>query len=230
MFNKLYNLIISDVSRLCYRNCLLFFPAGSRILDVGIGNGVMLEDNHALIKDKNFQITGLDINNKYIKHCQKLTEHYGLQDQLQVMYQSVFDFVPQKHDLYDFVLFGMSFMLLPEQGKILERAKTWIKPEGHIVFFQTMFKSRSTFLELIKPKLKYVTSIDFGQVTYEDEFFELLEHRNITVNEDRLLQSKWFKGEYRMIVSQPQVNRKHKVAQTCAEQETLSELNPISQS
>jgi len=41
MRNYLYKLIIDDVTDICYRNSLDYFPSGSRILDVGIGNGIM---------------------------------------------------------------------------------------------------------------------------------------------------------------------------------------------
>jgi hypothetical protein len=30
------------------------------------------------------------------------------------------------------------------------------------------------FSEYIKPKMKYLTTIDFGKITYEDEFEKLL--------------------------------------------------------
>ncbi len=229
MFNNLYNWIISDVTRLCYKHCLHFFPPDSRILDVGIGNGVMLENNHGLIKAKNLQITGLDINLKYINHCYKLIEHYRLQDQLQVLHKSVFNFEPGSQDGFDYVLFSMSFMLLPKQEKVLDRARKWLKPGGQLVFFQTMFKSRSHLLEFIKPKLKYVTSIDFGQVTYEDDFFELLQSKKISIFEDWLLQSKWFKGEYRMIVTQPQENFQKQYAPSRSKEESVSEFRPASQ-
>lgn len=39
MRNYLYKLIIDDVTDICYKNCLDYFPPESKILDVGIGNG-----------------------------------------------------------------------------------------------------------------------------------------------------------------------------------------------
>ena len=53
MINYLYKLIIDDVTHMCYQNCLEYFPAGSRILDVGIGNGIMIRRYHDLIRSKN---------------------------------------------------------------------------------------------------------------------------------------------------------------------------------
>lgn len=56
-------------------------------------------------------------------------------------------------------------------------------------------------MDFIKPKLVYFTSIDFGKVTYENDFFSLLDKNNIYVSEDRMIKKEWFKGEYRMIVA-----------------------------
>ncbi|HPQ60273.1 MAG TPA: hypothetical protein PLR43_02005, partial [Syntrophales bacterium] len=50
-------------------------------------------------------------------------------------------------------------------------------------------------------RLKYVTTIDFGRVTYEKDFFKLLRGRDLAVLEDRLLKREWFQGEYRLIVA-----------------------------
>ena len=64
-----------------------------------------------------------------------------------------------------------------------------------------MFQDRSPFMEFIKPKLKYLTTVDFGRVTYDDGFFELLKKKMLTIDEDRHIKREWFKGEYRLIIS-----------------------------
>jgi hypothetical protein len=58
-------------------------------------------------------------------------------------------------------------------------------------------------MEFIKPKLKYVTTVDFGRVTYNDGFFDLLKKKKLNIVEDRLIKREWFKGEYRLIISSP---------------------------
>ena len=72
MKNQLYKLIIDSVTNYCYKNCLEYFTPDSTILDVGIGNGVMLKNYHMLIKDKTLKITGIDINKSYLNHCDSL--------------------------------------------------------------------------------------------------------------------------------------------------------------
>jgi hypothetical protein len=58
-------------------------------------------------------------------------------------------------------------------------------------------------MEFIKPKLKYVTTVDFGRVTYDEGFFDLLRKKKLNIDEDRLIKKEWFKGEYRLIISSP---------------------------
>ena len=86
---------------------------------------------------------------------------------------------------------------------MLDRVKKWLKPGGKILFSQTMFKEKMGLMEFIKPKLKYVTTIDFGEVIYENDFFNLLKSKELVVVEDRLIKKNWFKGEYRMIITTP---------------------------
>ncbi|OPL11633.1 MAG: hypothetical protein AVO39_04765 [delta proteobacterium MLS_D] len=204
MLNYLYKLIIDDVTDICYGNCLDFFPRNSRILDVGIGNGIMLETYHRLIKLKNLDITGIDVNRHYLKHCQKMIHRHGLEDSVHIHNTAVESYIPPGNEYFDFVLFSMSFMLFDDQHYVLERIRPWLKPGGEVVFFQTMFKNHSFFLDVVKPRLKYITTIDFGRVTYEDTFYALLSKKDMTVTEDRLLKREWFNGEYRLIVSAPE--------------------------
>jgi len=56
-------------------------------------------------------------------------------------------------------------------------------------------------MEFIKPKLKYFTTIDFGEVTYVKDFYALLDKKKLSVSHDRLIKKEWFGGEYRMIAA-----------------------------
>lgn len=203
MFNFLYKVILGDVTNLCYRNCLDYFRDGASVLDVGIGNGLMLEKNHELIRQKNLSITGLDVNEHYIEQTRGLIRRYGLQDLMEVHHCNVEDFQSPQGQEYDYILFSMSFMLLPRQEQVLDRVKHWVGPEGEIVFFQTMFRDKSRLINWIKPKLKYITSVDFGEAVYEDEFFRLLSSNGLAVSRDRILKRNWLRAQYRIIAVSP---------------------------
>jgi ubiquinone/menaquinone biosynthesis C-methylase UbiE len=201
MRNLLYHLLINRATFACYRNSLNYFPAGSSILDVGIGNGLMIEAFHALIRVKELHITGLDIDEGYLRHCRSLIRKYRLEDCMEVHQGSV-----ETHDFgnqgcFDFVFFSMSFMLLNDQRAVLRRVRDWLKPGGEVVFVQAMFKKKSHLADLVKPKLKYVTTVDFGRATYEGEFFALLRESELCVRQDRLLAREPLRSECRMIVA-----------------------------
>jgi alpha-N-acetylglucosaminidase len=203
MINYLYKLIIDDVTHLCYQNCLEHFSPGSRILDVGIGNGIMINRHHRLIRSKGLDITGIDINPAYLRHCRSLIRRWDLSGQIRVLHSPVEAYVPPRQGCFDYILFSMSFMLLSDQHLVLDRIRPWLTDHGEVVFFQTMFKDRSPMLEFIKPRLKYLTTVDFGRVTYESDFFCLLGEKDLSIAEDRMLKKEWFKGEYRLIISTP---------------------------
>ncbi len=201
MKNLFYKMIIKNVTNLCYKNCLECFDPNTRILDVGIGNGVMLENYHHIIKSKNLKIIGLDINRSYLKHCKSLIKFYEMDDYIDIYHEAVEQYSPPEENYFDFILFSMSFMLMNNQQIVLDLVKNWVKPEGRVMFFQTMYKDRFKLLEIIKPKLKHMTTIDFGKVTYEKDFFELLKQNGLTISEDRLIKRDWHKGEYRLLVT-----------------------------
>lgn len=208
MKNWLYRLLVNRTTNECYRNALGYFPSGSRILDVGIGNGIMIKTFHPLIQSKGLKITGIDIDPDYLRHCRKLVRRHGLEDHIEVHQGSVESYQPGETPCFDFVLFSMSFMLLDDQQSVLCRVKDWLKPGGEIVFVQAMFKRRSRLIDVIKPKLKYLTTVDFGMATYEADFSTLLSGSRLSVKEDRLLKGEWFHGQCRMIVaSVPQEDR-----------------------
>lgn len=201
MRNWVYYLLINRATHACYGNCLDYFPAGSHVLDVGIGNGYMLEEFHPLIRAKGLHITGIDIDAGYLKHCQSLIDKYQLGDCMDLCLGSVesFDFGTER--CFDFILFSMSFMLLGDQQAVLRRIRDWLRPGGEIIFVQAMFKKRSRLADLVKPRLKYLTTVDFGRATYEREFFSLLRESDLSVQDDRLLVREPLRSECRMIVA-----------------------------
>ena len=53
---------------------------------------------------------------------------------------------------------------------------------GKIYFLLTLYDSKSkfnSFMEKIKPSLKYLTTVDFGKVTYKEEFEYFLEDHKL---------------------------------------------------
>jgi SAM-dependent methyltransferase len=201
MRNWLYHILIHAVTTEYYRNCLGYVPPGSRILDVGIGNGLMIERFHWLIRAKRLRITGIDIDRQYLVHCRRLIRKYRLDDCIDVHEGAAERYEPVQEDRFDFVLFSMSFMLLSDPQSVLRRAGEWLMPGGEIIFAQAMYRQRSRFMDVVKPKLKYVTTVDFGRVTYERDFFALLSENDLAVHEDRVVGREPFHGQCRVIIA-----------------------------
>ena len=62
-------------------------------------------------------------------------------------------------------------MLMPDQAKAMEIAKKQLNRDGKIYFLLTLYDSKNmfnSFMEKIKPYLKYLTTVDFGKVTYKN--------------------------------------------------------------
>ena len=151
---------------------------------------------------------GIDINKSYIKHCSSLIKSYDLDNYISVYHDRIEAYEPPTSACFDFVLFSMSFMLFADQEFVLNKVKDWLKPDGEIIFFQTIYTDRFRLMEFVKPKLKYVTTVDFGKVTYEKDFFILLEDHKLPILENRTIKKKWFKGDYRMIIASVDENKK----------------------
>ncbi len=203
--HRVYDFLVGPVTHLCYEAGLNYFHDNAAILDVGIGNGCMIPHFHSLIKSKGFKITGIDINAAALAECARRIQTHELEDQIELHRSSIEDFQPQSCLRYDYIFFSMTFMLMDNQKAVLDRVLRMIAGEGQIVFFQTMYGRNIPIMNFIKPKLKYLTGIEFGPVTYDGDFFGLLKDRRMAVKEDRLLQKTWFKGEYRIIVASPEL-------------------------
>ena len=190
---------MSDVTDGCYGSCLPVFPPGAKVLDVGIGNGEMIKTYHALIRSKRLSITGLDVNRDYLAQCNRLIGAYSLQEHIRTELTPVEEYAPAAAGCFDCILFSMSFMLLEDPRLVLRRIRPWLAPGGRMVFVQTMFRNGSRLLDFVKPRLKYVTTIDFGRAIYERDFLLLLRSEGLQITDDRLIARKWFGGQCRII-------------------------------
>jgi hypothetical protein len=82
--------------------------------------------------------------------------------------------------VFDTIIFGSSFMLMPDQSKAIELAKSinkfnleHLSKNGKIYFLLTLYDEKNgfnKFMQIVKPYLKYMTTVDFGKVTYKSDF------------------------------------------------------------
>jgi ubiquinone/menaquinone biosynthesis C-methylase UbiE len=201
MRNWVYQVFVQRTTNACYRGSLHYLPNGSRLLDVGIGNGIMLETFHPLIRFKKLRITGIDIDAAYLQRCRERIRKHQLEDCIDVCQAAAEDYVPAEKGRFDGVLFCMSFMLLQDQHAVLQRVRDWLKPGGQIVFTQAIFRKRSRLVDLVKPKLKYLTGVEFGTPIYEKDFFALLQEHGLSIQTDKVLTGGWLHSQCRMVAA-----------------------------
>jgi SAM-dependent methyltransferase len=163
----IYDRFIAGITTSWYREVLDRLPEGARVLDVGIGTGTALVGCADLVRAKQLQLTGLDIDPDYLARCRVRMARAGLSEQVTPLLASVYD---HRGGPYDAVYFSASLMLLPDPVAAIAHTAAQLTPDGRLFSTQTFHHRRSPVLERIKPAIKRITTINFGRVTYEDEF------------------------------------------------------------
>jgi SAM-dependent methyltransferase len=148
-----------------------------KILDVGIGTGHPMKQIIDRIP-KETRVVGIDIDRNYLKYQSSnhlfryATKTFAKHSNVEIRYQNFYE-LEQLNETYDIIIFSSSFMIMPDRIRALEIAKACLKPNGSIFFLLTLQNEKSNFtllLEKVKPYLKYLTTIDFGTITYERDF------------------------------------------------------------
>ena len=163
----IYNTLMRPLTARWYPEVLQRLPQGAAVLDVGIGTAGALLANAEQVTLKDSRITGIDIDAEYIEHARQALQRAGMSKRVVVERASVYD---HQGGPYDAVYFSASFMLLPEPERALRHCAGLLGPGGRIYFTQTIQTQRSSSMETLKPLLKRATTIDFGRVTYEEDF------------------------------------------------------------
>lgn len=182
----LYDWLIVPVTARWYRAVLERLPRGTSVLDVGIGTAGALVACADLVVAEELRITGVDVDVDYVRRARRRVRSAGLSDRIEVRLESV---AGHQGGPYDAVYFSGSFMLLPDPAGLLAHVAGLLAPEGVVYFTQTFQERRSRLAERIKPLLKWLTTIDFGRVTYEEEFLATLDGAGVAVVENLLLRS-----------------------------------------
>jgi ubiquinone/menaquinone biosynthesis C-methylase UbiE len=163
----IYNRLVAGMTTGWYREVLARLPDGAEVLDVGIGTGAALARCADLVRAKQLEIVGLDIDPDYLERCRTEMAKAGLADRVTPLHASVYD---HRGGPYDAVYFSASLMLLPDPVRALAHVAGQLTPDGRLFCTQTFHHRRSAFMEWAKPLIHRVTTIHFGQVTYEDAF------------------------------------------------------------
>lgn len=181
---RIYDRLIVPMTSGWYRHVLDHLPEHAQLLDVGIGTGSALLVHAATLRQRHLRVTGVDIDAAYVVRCREAIARTGLEDRVEARLESVYD---HRGGPYDAVYFSASFMLLPDPPAALRHILPQLAADGRVFFTQTFERRRSPLVERIKPLLKLVTTIDFGQVTYEPGFRAALAAGGLRIEEWRVL-------------------------------------------
>ena len=102
-------------------------------------------------------------------------EKAGLAKSVQVVHKSVYDLNKETDGVFDAVYFSGSFSLLPDPIEAMNVIKPLTKSKIYVT--QTYQRRNAPLLGYIKPLLRYLTTIDFGRLTFESEALELFSKR-----------------------------------------------------
>lgn len=166
MRSHIYDALILKLTSGWYAEVLRRLPEGAALLDVGIGTAGALLANADLVMRKGLRVTGIDIDADYIERARKRLRDSPLASRAEVRLECVYDHAGGP---YDAVYFSGSFMLLSDPERALRHCSALLSPGGRLYFTQTIQMRRSRWIEVLKPMLKRLTSIEFGRVTYEDD-------------------------------------------------------------
>jgi SAM-dependent methyltransferase len=176
----IYDAAIVGMTAAWYQAVLARVPPRCRLLDIGIGTGSALLANSEAIVDKQLRITGVDVDAAYVARCNRAVARGGLTNRIEARHESIYD---HRGGPYDAAYFSASFMLLPDPPAALRHVRSLLADGSPVYFTQTFEHARSRAVELVKPLLRLVTTIDFGRVTYESDFRRALAAGGLNVEE-----------------------------------------------
>jgi SAM-dependent methyltransferase len=162
----IYDAFILKLTSQWYAEVLSRLPEHSSLLDVGIGTGGALLANAGLVERKGLRVTGIDIDPDYIERARRRLQGSALATRAEVHLECVYD---HHGGPYDAVYFSGSFMLLPKPEQALRHCAALLTEKGSLYLTQTIQLQPNRWMEIVKPRLKRLTSIEFGRVTYEHE-------------------------------------------------------------
>lgn len=195
----LYDLVVVNYySEHIQKIFLKSIPDHAEILDIGIGTGLSMVANKVIIQKKDLHIDRIETDADYLTACQRYITSYFLEKYMTIRKMNIYNYITEKK--YDYILFSdSSYAVIPQVHLMIDHCKRYLKPgTGQIIILTTLEDEITCLKLLLKPRLFYFTSIDFGKVTTKAEFIAKIEHENqLAIEELKCISTKnfWVYGD-----------------------------------
>lgn len=205
----LYDICVVSMTSRWYRLVLLRCPMGCSMLDVGIGNASSLLLNRDIVQSKGLSVVGVEYDAAYVVAARRALSQLAIPpSSIRVEQSDIHLYNSDYQERYDCIYFSGSFMIIPHQVKALQHAMRMLKtPESKdkpTLYFTQTFETSNYFGRWVKPTLKrllrLLTTVDFGRVTFEREFREVLTAAGAEVVEMIEIHRGW-SGSSRLVVA-----------------------------
>lgn len=183
-----YDIVFVHMTNRWYRCVLEKLPSRTRLLDVGVGTATALINNRDLLVD--MRVVGIDYDEPYIVKGKASVNKAMLDSVVDLHCMSVYDGLESiqiDNEPFDAAYFSGSLMIMPDPTGTLRAIQRVIKKGGLVYVTQTFQKPHplNPVIAKVKPVMKYVTTIDFGQMTSVEDFLATAEAAGMRVVEDR---------------------------------------------
>ena len=115
----------------------------------------------------------------------------GIANNCQILHGSVYEIESHKDLPKDYkcdaVYFSGSFSLMPSPSDALKVCAKLLKPNGKIYITQTFQKRTLPGMAFFKPLVKYITTIDFGQLVMINEVHDMVKKANMRIERNEVI-------------------------------------------
>jgi 2-polyprenyl-3-methyl-5-hydroxy-6-metoxy-1,4-benzoquinol methylase len=167
-----------------FERVLINCSKNSYIMDFGCGNGIYYKKDFIKkqILDKNFKITGIDIDNQSIKICKDRIKKNNLSNNINVFCQNILNYKVDEKDKFDYIIFTESLPLINKnllKEILIYMNEYLLKDNGKIIFINNLVDNdHPKLVAFLKPYLKYFILIDFGRTINKSEMREIANYIN----------------------------------------------------
>jgi len=212
--SQIYDLFILKMTTLWYRTVLGRLPDGATLLDIGVGNASSLLANADILQTKSIRVFGVDFTQAYVQAAQTNISQSPCASTVKVVYGSVYDqaVLETGHrwlsspQMFSAAYFSGSISLLPDPLLALRTVAKVVEPGGKIYVTQTYQKRGLPALAVLKRNLKYLTTIDFGELTWEADIRRVFQESGFAVDRHEVIRGSvdnWMQSAYLTVLKVP---------------------------